>query len=307
MPYLFVHFREKLTPDGEQVHFAVSEDGYHWKMLNGGKPVLTCDKGDRGCRDIEIVRLKTGGFILLATDLCIVRHMDEQHNVNWSELSHNGSQCLSLWRSNDLMHFSPQERIDFSGNGFGCLWAPEVFYDEMSDEYLLHWSSMQQEHMSIYCCKTSDFRSFSTPQLFFKKDNDVIDSHIVKVDGRYHLFYKNCEAPSMCMHAVSESLYGPFHQDASFSHLMQTLEKPGCYEAPTTMVLPDGRWCLLLDFFGCEKEKMGYVPFVSSSIGNTSFERKDALFTFPYGFKHGHPVPTTNAEYDAICAHYGTD
>ena len=27
--YLFVHFREKTTPDGEQVYFALSRDGFH--------------------------------------------------------------------------------------------------------------------------------------------------------------------------------------------------------------------------------------------------------------------------------------
>ena len=26
--YLFVHFREKSTPDGEQVHFGLSKDGF---------------------------------------------------------------------------------------------------------------------------------------------------------------------------------------------------------------------------------------------------------------------------------------
>lgn len=305
MPYLFVHFREKLTPDGEQVHFAVSENGYDWKSLNGGKPILTCDKGERGCRDIEIVRLFDGSFVLVATDLCIVRHMDDQHNVNWRELSHYGSQSLSLWRTNDLMHFSPQERIDFSGHGFGCLWAPEVFWDEIRGEYLLHWSSMVNERMAIYGCATKDFRSFSAPKLIFQKGNDVIDSHLVKYGDRYHLFYKNCDSPAMCMHAESDDLYGPYQHDAAFSQLMASFDKPGCYEAPTTLELPDGRWCLMLDFFGCEKDKMGYVPFVSETVGNAAFKRNDRLFTFPYGFKHGHPVPITNAEYDAICAYYG--
>ena len=28
--YLFVHFREKTTPDGEQVYFGLSKDGFHW-------------------------------------------------------------------------------------------------------------------------------------------------------------------------------------------------------------------------------------------------------------------------------------
>ena len=32
--YLFVHFREKTTPDGEQVYFGISRDGFHWEAVN---------------------------------------------------------------------------------------------------------------------------------------------------------------------------------------------------------------------------------------------------------------------------------
>ena len=38
--YLFVHFREKTTPDGEQVYIGVSKDGFNWEEVNGGAPVL---------------------------------------------------------------------------------------------------------------------------------------------------------------------------------------------------------------------------------------------------------------------------
>ena len=34
--YLFVHFREKTTPDGEQVYFGISRDGFHWEAVNDG-------------------------------------------------------------------------------------------------------------------------------------------------------------------------------------------------------------------------------------------------------------------------------
>ena len=36
--YLFVHFKEKKTPDGEQVYFGLSRDGFNWEQVNGGKP-----------------------------------------------------------------------------------------------------------------------------------------------------------------------------------------------------------------------------------------------------------------------------
>ena len=311
MPYLFVHFREKLTVDGEQVHFAVSPDGYRWKTLNGGRPILTCSKGDLGCRDIELVRLKSGGFILLATDLCIVRHMDESHNVDWKQLNHYGSKYLSLWRSDDLLSFSEQELVYFGRDDFGCLWAPEVFYDEPNGEYLIHWGSTVREddfnHMSIYCCTTKDFITFSKPKLFFTKKNEILDSHVVKHNGIYHLFYKNSNDPSVNLHATAASLYGPYQNDDAFQSEFEAMPQPGAYEAATTMCMPDGKWCLLLDFFGCEKEKMGYVPFLSDAPGNAAFRRADEAFSFPYGFKHGHAVEITQEEYTALCAKFGAD
>lgn len=308
MAYLFSHFREKITPDGEQIYFALSKDGFNWTQLNDGKPILTSTMGEKGCRDIEVIRLKTGGFVILTTDLSIAYRMDENYQVNWKEVNSTGSKCLCMWKTDDFITFSEQKRIYFGRDDFGCLWAPEIFYDDISDEYLIHWGSTLAEdnftHMSIFCCITKDFENFSEPKLFFTKNNEILDTHLVKFDDTYHLFYKNAEHPPMNMHATSKNLYGPYEHDKAFEDYMATLEKPGSYEAPTTLVLPDGRWCLMLDFFGCEKEKMGYVPFVSEKPGNCNFKRSDESFSFPYGFKHGGITEITDEEYDKIEKHY---
>ena len=39
--YLFVHFREKTTPDGEQVYFGISRDGFLWEAVNATLLSLT--------------------------------------------------------------------------------------------------------------------------------------------------------------------------------------------------------------------------------------------------------------------------
>ena len=308
MAYLFSHFREKITPDGEQVYFALSKDGFNWTQLNNGEPILTSTMGEKGCRDIEVIRLKTGGFVILTTDLSIAYRMDENYQVNWKEVNSTGSKCLCMWKTDDFITFSEQKRIYFGRDDFGCLWAPEIFYDEINDEYLIHWGSTLAEdnftHMSIFCCTTKDFESFSDPKLFFTKDNEILDTHLVKFDGTYHLFYKNAEHPPMNMHATSDNLYGPYEHDKAFEDYMASLGNPGSYEGATTLVLPDGRWCLMLDFFGCEKEKMGYVPFVSDKPGNANFKRFDESFSFPYGFKHGGIIEITDEEYDKIEKHY---
>lgn len=305
MPYLFTHFKEKITPDGEQVYFGVSRDGLNWEKVNDGNPILTAKLGEKGCRDIEIVRLHTGGFVILTTDLCIAYRMDENYKVDWGKVNSTGSKCLRMWKTDDLVHFSEEKLVHFGRNDFGCMWAPEVFFDEENEEYLIHWGSTVAEdnfrHMSIYCSTTKDFNTFSKPKLYFTKNNEILDTHITKVGDTYHLFYKNSKNPPMNMHATSKNLYGPFEHDAELEKYMENeVYWPGSYEAPTTYTLPDGRWCLMLDFFGCEKEKMGYVPFISKIPGDTHFERCPELVSFPYGYKHGRVIEITDEEYERL-------
>ncbi len=304
MPYLFSHFKEKLTPDGEQVYFGISKDGFTWEAVNGGNPILTAQLGEKGCRDITIIRLHTGGFVVLTTDLCIVYRMDENHNVDWKKVNSSGSKCLRMWKTDDLVHFSEEKLIHMGRDDFGCLWAPEIFFDEINEEYLIHWGSTLAEdnftHMSIFCSTTKDFVSFTEPKLYFTKTNEILDSHISKIGDTYHLFYKNSDHPPMNMHATSDNLYGPFTHDAAFEKYMEGFGNAGAYEGPTSYILPDGRWCLMLDFFGCEKEKMGYVPFISDTPGVAEFERRSDLVSFPYGFKHGGVIEITDEEYDRL-------
>lgn len=56
MAYLFVHFREKTSPDGEQVYFGLSQDGFQWEEVNLGQPVLWAYYGDKGVRDFTITK-----------------------------------------------------------------------------------------------------------------------------------------------------------------------------------------------------------------------------------------------------------
>ena len=87
--YLFVHFQEKKTPDGEQARFAVSKDGYHWEALNGGQPVLWSYQGEKGGRDFAIVRNRFNGkFYILGTDLSISYEMNGRYGGSFQ----NGKQ-----------------------------------------------------------------------------------------------------------------------------------------------------------------------------------------------------------------------
>jgi hypothetical protein len=108
----------------------------------------------------------------------------------------------------------------------------------------------------------------------------------------------------MNMHETSKDLFTTWHHDFDFQNYMASLYRPGSHEAATTYILPDGKWCLMLDFFGCEKEKMGYVPFISEKAGDAHFHQVNQLFSFPYGFKHGKVIEISDEEYKKILSFF---
>ena len=108
----------------------------------------------------------------------------------------------------------------------------------------------------------------------------------------------------MNMHETSKDLFGTWQHDFDFQNYMASLYRPSSHEAATTYILPDGKWCLMLDFFGCEKEKMGYVPFISEKAGDAHFHQVNQLFSFPYGFKHGKVIEINDEEYEKILSFF---
>ena len=306
--YLFVHFRETTSPEGEQVYFALSRDGFSWKALNDGKPILWAYYGDHGVRDMTIVRdRRTGRFHIFATDLSLAYGMRGKYEHSWAEVSRKGSKCLAHWRSDDLVHWNEEELVRLGDDDFGCLWAPDIIYDAERDDYVLHWSSAHAENgfgpKAIYCSRTRDFEHFSAPELLYRKaDSGCIDSAMYCEDGRYYLFVKSEANPANIIELVGDHVDGPFERVERFDASMSGIQA-GKYEAPTAVRLDDGRWCLFLDYYGVRGAGQGYVPFVAPSLVSGAFERSDAAFSFPYGFKHGTILTITEAEYDRMAAH----
>lgn len=303
--YLFVHFREKTTPDGEQVYFGISQDGFHWEEINEGRPVLWAYYGDKGVRDFTITRSNNDGrYYIFATDLSLSYGMRNQYHNSWDEISKKGSKCFSVWESEDLVNWTEQRLVKIGNEDFGCMWAPDIIYDKEHDDYVLHWSSSHKENefgwKGIYYSRTKDFEQFSKPQLLYRKEDcGVIDSAIYEEDGKYYMFLKNEENPAKIVLLQSDHVNGPYSRVEEFDKSMESLEA-GLYEAPTAVRLEDGKWCLFLDYYGVPGAGQGYVPFVADSLASGGFVRSDKLFNFPYGFKHGTILPITMEDYEKI-------
>ena len=311
MAYLFVHFREKTTPEGEQVYFGLSLDGFHWEAVNGGRPVLWTYLGEKGVRDCTIIRGQDGKYRIFATDLSLAYRFRQDYRLDWPKISRTGSKCLAMWESADLVNWSRQTMVELGDENFGCLWAPDVACDRKTGEYVLHWSSTHASNgygnMGIYCSRTRDFREFSPPKLLYQKpDAGVIDSAIYEEDGVYYLFLKSDHAPERIILLRSGDVEGPYERVPEFDRSMEAIEA-GLYEGPTAVRLEDGRWCLFLDYYGVPGPGQGYVPFLAESLASGRFTRSDKEFRFPYGYKHGTVISITTEEYLRIKNHLWSD
>ena len=306
--YLFVHFREKDTPDGEQVYFGLSKDGFKWEAVNNGLPILWSYYGDKGVRDFTITRCEnTGKFYIFATDLSLAYGMRNQYQNSWVEIGRNGSKNFSVWESEDLVNWSEQRLVKVGNDDFGCMWAPDIIFDRENNDYVLHWSS---PHVStnfgpkdIYYSRTKDFENFTEPEvLYHKEDSGIIDSAMYEEDGMYYLFVKSEFNPERIIMLKSDKVTGPFERVEAFDKSIGDLIV-GPYEAPTAVKLANGKWALFLDFFGVRGEGQGYVPFIADSLASGEFVRADQAFEFPYGFKHGTILKISEEEYDRIKNH----
>ena len=203
--YLFGHFIGEGDENGEQIYFAVSEDGLHFRDMNQSKPVLVSTVGERGVRDPYLYRSPEGDrYFLIATDLSIYHRGGWfQNEQGYYDASTTGSPYLVLWESNDLIHWGEPRLLPVAPANAGMAWAPEMIYHEESGEYLIFFASSIMDPVTrykakpnaIYYVATRDFVHFSETRLFIDcqtdgaedgKPREIIDTTVLKVGETYY-------------------------------------------------------------------------------------------------------------------------
>ena len=269
--YLFSYF----TGNGEDgLHLAYSYDGYKWQTLNNNKSFLKPGVGgDKLMRDPCIINGPDGKFHMVWT-------------VSWKEKG------IGYANSKDLINWSDQKYIpvmEHEENAKNC-WAPELFYDEVTKQYLIFWSTTipgrfpetekggdNGYNHRMYYVTTSDFENFSETKLFYDQGFNVIDGTLVFENGEYILFLKD------------ETRYPPEKNIrlAKSKQLVENYSKSslpitGDYwaEGPTPIKIKD-KWIVYFDKY--RKHKMGAV--ISSDLKNWT-DISDEI-KFPKGTRHG--------------------
>ncbi len=302
--YLFAHFigSEKAASD-EQIYFSVSKDGTNWTTVNGIKPVLTSNVGEKGVRDPYILRGEDGKFFVIATDLSIYERRDDSNR--WGTCQTSGSKSIVIWESTDLVNWSEARLVKVAVDNAGCTWAPEAVYDSAKDMYMVFWASKTSADnystQRMYRSYTKDFVTFSDPEIYIDGGNiSNIDTTILEEKGVYYRFTKNESKSSVTM-MRSTSLDSGWTDVTTYTINGTPGNTVTGYEGPTIYKMNgENKWCLLLDYYS---KSQGYKPFVTDDITKGEFTSASD-FKFDTTYRHGTVMPITDEEYNAIVKAY---
>ena len=288
--YVFCYFMNN-GQDG--VHYAVSRDGYVWKELNDGKAILAppVGKKSRLTRDPSITRGPDGIFRLVWT-------------VSWDGRSfgYACSKDLIEWQDAQPVPSLPDEPTTRN------TWAPEVFYDDVSEQFYIIWSSTIPGRFSpaaegtsedrydhrVYFTTTKDFKTFAPPKLYFDPGHNVIDAFLAKKDGVYHLFYKDetlRPEKKIILEATSKTVEGPFSKGKAIS-------AQSWVEGPSALLIGSD-WIV---YYDCYRD--GKYGAVRSRNGG-EWEDVASLISFPKGTRHGTAFEVDKETYDNLVKQFG--
>ena len=269
--FLFSYFKGH----GDGLHLAWSEDGFYWNALNNDIPFITPQVG--------IEKLMRDPFLIQGTDGFF--------HIVWTAGWHGNG--IGYASSPDLVHWSTQQILpvmEQAPDTRNC-WAPEIFYDEVQQQYIVHWASSvrgrfpETAHTGddglnhrIYCVLTRDFKIFSEAKLFYDGGFNVIDATVVKDQNRYILFMKD-ETLQPCQKNIRVAV-----GDQLFFSGSEKVSPPitGSYwaEGPTAIKI-SGNWIVYFD-----KYKLNQIGGVRSADLKVWEDISDAL-RFPPGAQHG--------------------
>jgi len=283
--YLFTYFTGN-TGSEEAIRFAISSDGYHFRTLNDGQPVLSSQtiSSTGGVRDPHIMRAKDGKtFYMVATDMVSAK--------GWS--SNRG---MVLLKSTDLVHWTSSAvniQTKFPGQEkLERVWAPETIYDDSAKKYLVYFSLKYsgEPDKICYAYVNPGFTDLEGEprQLFYSPDNAAcIDGDIVVKEGQYYLFFKTEDRQPGIKIAVSNHLTGGYQLENK-NYVQQTTEP---VEGACTFQLNDGSgYVLMYDMY-----MSGRYQFTKSS-DLRNFTVMDENVDMNFHPRHGTVMPITAVE-----------
>jgi arabinoxylan arabinofuranohydrolase len=130
--YLFAYFTGN-DKSQETICFALSDDGYNYKAINKGKPVVSSAaiSSTGGVRDPHILRGENNDYYMVATDMVSAN--------GWAS-----NRAMVLLRSTNLTDWtSSVVNIPQTYSAFAAadrVWAPQTIFDPSVGKYMVYFS-----------------------------------------------------------------------------------------------------------------------------------------------------------------------
>ena len=284
--YMFSYFKDN-GQDG--LHLAYSIDGYKWTALKHDSSFLTP----------AVAKDK------LMRDPCIIRGADNKFHMVWTVSWNDGG--IGYANSVDLIHWSEQQFIPVMKDeptARNC-WAPEIFYDAASKEYMIYWATTipgrfaagdtagdDKYNHRLYFTTTKNFKTFSKTKLLYDEGFNVIDATIQKDSNRYVMFLKDetKKPPQKNLRIVfSNKLTGGYGKPSP--------PITGNYwaEGPTAIRI-NAKWIVYFDKY--TQHQYGAVE----STDLVNWKDISDKISFPAGTRHGTVFSVTKKEFDKLKA-----
>lgn len=290
--YLFAYFTGNNISQ-EAIRFALSDNGYVYKALNGDQPIISSSviSSTGGVRDPHILRGENSDYYMVATDMVSAN--------GWSS-----NRAMVLMKSTNLIDWQhsivniPEIYPQYSAAD--RIWAPETIYDPSVGKYMVYFSMRlgPSDYDKVYYAYANErFLGLeSAPKLLFDNSGkSTIDGNIVFQDGKYHLFFKTEGYGNGIKKAVSDKLTGGYVLVDKYLQSTSNAVEGGC----VFRMYNTDNWLLIYDMY-----TSGAYQFTKST-DLENFSVVDQTVSFDFTPRHGTIIPITSKEKSALVSKWG--
>ena len=267
---------------GAGMRLAISDDGFTYRAVRGGAPMLVPQVGEnRLMRDPCVARDPRTGLY----------HMVWTTSWTGTTIGHASSRDLVTWSAQQAMP------VMAAFSDTRNTWAPDILYDAARRRFTIVWASTlgdgagKEGDHRLYATDTADFRRFSPTRLFYDPGFSVIDATFLRRGERMLMFVKDERKEPLrkviqwCEFSPTTGRFGPLSAPIT----------PAWAEGPTAIEV-DGETVLFFDRYIDKR----YGAVASRDL--VTWRDVSDRITMPPGANHGTIIPIDRARHAALAA-----
>ncbi len=267
---------------GAGMRLAISADGFTYRPVRGGVPMLVPQVGEnRLMRDPCVAHdPRTGLYHMVWT-------------TSWTgrTIGHASSRDLVTWSAQQAMP------VMAAFSDTRNTWAPDILYDAVRRRFTIVWASTlgdgagKEGDHRLYATDTADFRRFSPTRLFYDPGFSVIDATFLNRGGRTIMFVKDERKEPLrkviqwCELSPATGRFGPLSPPIT----------PAWAEGPTAIEV-DGETVVFFDRYIDKK----YGAIASRDL--VTWRDVSDRIVIPAGANHGTIIPIDRTRHAALAA-----